>query len=489
MLQTKRREGMYIYNRGAMLILGIYVVFIVFLILLLFVFIAYKSKSSEKNQFFKKLNGIIVPLAFIIVTGITITELIAIKADRTERKNIHKISQIIAASINPAKIASLKGNLDDLNNSNYHDIRNQLMRIQKVTKSIRWIYMMSKNDSGFFFTVDNVPLDIFGHVEPGQAYYEQPPPELQTVLDSGGSAVVGPYIDEWGTFVSGFAAVKDSSANAVLMILGVDIDAIDWNTILVKARIAPLLITLMAAAIMLIIAYERSKLLRKNSELVDYIHTVTHDLKKPLTGLKTVISLLEKNDDTNTVYGDRMKDLLSVGSSSIAHMQRMLEDLLTVAKIEWGDSNTHIEKTDMKDFIEKLLDLHKIEIEHTNAKVTFDGKGNLNINRNLFEKMFNNLLDNALKYKKEATHPIVNIKFVIENNFATLSVRDNGRGIKESERESIFERFIRGTNAGTTSGTGLGLYICKLSSQKMGGNLTFECHSEGGTEFIWKKPC
>ena len=89
-----------------------------------------------------------------------------------------------------------------------------------------------------------------GHADPGTPYAE-PPPELAPVFRTGDEVVVGPYSDEYGTFVSAFAPVRERFSGRVFGVLGVDVDASDWAASVAEQRLEPLLITLLLALMLI----------------------------------------------------------------------------------------------------------------------------------------------------------------------------------------------------------------------------------------------
>ncbi|MDD5716156.1 MAG: PAS domain S-box protein, partial [Patescibacteria group bacterium] len=97
-----------------------------------------------------------------------------------------------------------------------------------TSRGYRWLYLMTLRGQSVLFTADSVKEDEYGHVDPGVAY-EDHPAELRDVFSSGNAQVVGPYTDEWGTFVSAFIPITDLTSGQVLGVLGVDIDYSIWR--------------------------------------------------------------------------------------------------------------------------------------------------------------------------------------------------------------------------------------------------------------------
>ena len=119
-----------------------------------------------------------------------------------------------------------------------------------ASADVRWLYLMSEKNGAILFTVDGIPLSDSGHAEPG-TLYRNPPLALAPVFRNGRAVVVGPYSDEYGTFVSAFAPVREPFSARVLGVLGVDVDASAWAATVAEQRLEPLLITLLLALVLI----------------------------------------------------------------------------------------------------------------------------------------------------------------------------------------------------------------------------------------------
>src|SRR5450756_2347113 len=148
----------------------------------------------------------------------------------------------------------------DMGTADYERLREQLTLMEGVSKDIRWFYLMALRAGDIVFTVDGIPLDDPGHVEPGTVY-EKPPRGLFEVFTSGGDTTVGPYTDEYGTFVSAFVPIRDPVDRRVVGALRLDITATQWVHSLALARAAPILVTLLLCLIV-ITAYVLQERLR-----------------------------------------------------------------------------------------------------------------------------------------------------------------------------------------------------------------------------------
>ncbi|MCX7918182.1 MAG: PAS domain S-box protein, partial [bacterium] len=181
-----------------------------------------------------------IVLLIILTSGWFLVDRVGKNAESREREHILNQAKIAAAAINPERFANLSGTLADLKNPDYIRLREQLILMNQSNPQLRWLYTMRLQNGKIPFIVDSIPEGEYGHVDSGQANYEQPPPELYTVFTTGLALTAGPYTDEWGSFVSGFAAIRDLKTQKVIGVLGIDIDAKDWYTMIATRRLAPI---------------------------------------------------------------------------------------------------------------------------------------------------------------------------------------------------------------------------------------------------------
>ena len=129
----------------------------------------------------------------------------------------------------------------------------------------------------------------------------------------------------------------------------------------------------------------------------------------------------------------------------------------------------------------KLIRRNNIELQYDIAAGIF-----INGNKLLLERALQNLIDNAYKYGKENGHIFVRLKK--NENIISLSVKDDGNGIAEDDRELVFDRFFRSDKSrsrenGAVSGNGLGLSMVKKIAEMHGGSIKLECPKDGGCVF------
>jgi PAS domain S-box-containing protein len=191
-------------------------------------------------------------LAFVVVLagGWFVTERAGDREESAARSRLLERTGLVAGAIDSQRVESLSASPADLRTAAYRHLRDQLTQMDDAGSDIRWFYLMALKDDRIVFTVDGIPLDDPGHAEPGVAY-EEPPDGLASTFRAGRDLVVGPYADEYGTFISGFVPIRDPDDGSVVGVLGLDVDAADWATVIARHRLAPILVTLLLALIII----------------------------------------------------------------------------------------------------------------------------------------------------------------------------------------------------------------------------------------------
>lgn len=222
------------------------------------------------------------------------------------------------------------------------------------------------------------------------------------------------------------------------------------------------------------------RLEEKNREVLEFTNMVNHDLKKPLAALKMTLSVF--GDQMRDMMDDDARESMDTAYQSIDYMQSMLEDLLACARLESGKDMLRMEEVDVGEVLNEVLSQLRSEIDRKHITVqreSIDGKG-LRADRKSVTKIFMNLIGNAINYIGDGPGRTIRVERSPEGVF---TVSDNGIGIPEDARDEVMEKFRRGTNALSITGTGLGLPIVKTAVEAHGGKLWFDSKEGAGTAF------
>lgn len=209
-----------------------------------------------------------------------------------------------------------------------------------------------------------------------------------------------------------------------------------------------------------------------------FVSMASHEFRTPLTAVLTSATLIEKYPDTS--QQDKRQRHLDRIRASVNHLNDILEEFLSLGRLEEGRIEAHPAQVTLADLINEAID----DVRGTfKAGQTVDTDLNCPtpvwLDPSLLRKILVNLLSNALKYS--GPEQSVSVRSVCEDNQLTLSVEDQGIGISVDDQEHLFERFFRAKNANNMPGTGLGLHIVTKYAELMGGTVSLTSTLGEGT--------
>ncbi len=204
---------------------------------------------------------------------------------------------------------------------------------------------------------------------------------------------------------------------------------------------------------------------------INLITNVSHDLKTPLTSIISYVDLLSKEEDLS----DSAQDYIKILSDKSNRLKQIVADLFDLAKSTSGNIHLDLETLDMKKLIEQTLGDMEDEIEKSQLQIrTSIPKEPLNVlsDGNKLYRVFQNVLDNALKYSLKGTRIFIDLKEADGRAIATIK---NIAGYEMNfNSEDILQRFNRGDESRTTEGSGLGLSIAESFTHISGGSFCVE---------------
>jgi len=217
-----------------------------------------------------------------------------------------------------------------------------------------------------------------------------------------------------------------------------------------------------------------------------FVSLASHEFKTPLTVVLSSSHLAERYDGPETAE-KRLTHLRRIRSNA-GNLRRLLDDFLSVEKLETGLVRNEPVATDLVKLVEEAVqDMAETCKELQRMEISVEGKARpVAVDRHMLRNILNNLLSNAIKYSPERT--AIRLGLVFLHDAVLLSVADNGIGIPADEQERLFERFFRASNTSGISGTGLGLSIVKKYVDLMGGEIRLESRQGLGSTFFIQLP-
>jgi two-component system sensor kinase FixL len=219
-------------------------------------------------------------------------------------------------------------------------------------------------------------------------------------------------------------------------------------------------------------------------ELEAFAFTASHDLQEPLRKIVAFGDRLARR------LGDRLEgeaaDSLARMLDAAKRMQDLIEDLL-----EWSRLSRRapeLETVDLDRLVADTLRDLEVAVERSGGRVDVGPLGSVNGDRGRLRTLMQNLIDNALKYRRRDLAPEVRVSADRDEGTLRLSFRDNGIGFDPKYRERIFEIFERLHSRREYEGTGIGLALCRKIAEQHGGSISASSAPGAGSTFVVTLP-
>jgi len=225
-------------------------------------------------------------------------------------------------------------------------------------------------------------------------------------------------------------------------------------------------------------------------EDVGDISTAVHQLRAPLTSIKWVLGMLQK--DNSGSMSEEHKELVGKALENVEYMSSLISDILRTYQIEDGKLLLDLKKENIENIIEKEIKELEVLAKSKDIKIIFNKLGEqcplVSIDSGKIALVINNLLSNAIRYSN--IERMIEIETEVEDFELKISFTDFGIGIPDEQQESIFSKFFRADNAikSQSDGTGLGLFISKNIIKAHGGDIWFDSHKDKGSTFYFTIP-
>ncbi|HEX9649051.1 MAG TPA: PAS domain-containing sensor histidine kinase [Cyclobacteriaceae bacterium] len=231
-----------------------------------------------------------------------------------------------------------------------------------------------------------------------------------------------------------------------------------------------------------LVALEKEKEL--NEMKSRFVSLASHEFRTPLSTILSSASLIGKYDKEE-MNEKRIKHINRI-KDNVSEMTGILNDFLSLDKLEAGQVESRHEKIELISFIKEIIaELKTITRRGQIITNSFNVRTyELFIDKSFLKNILNNLISNAIKYSPEGDP--IEVSVVTSKSSVTIEVKDYGIGIPEEDQIHLFKRFFRAHNSIHIQGTGLGLNLVKRYIDLLGGSISFKSEVGKGSTFMIK---
>jgi len=230
----------------------------------------------------------------------------------------------------------------------------------------------------------------------------------------------------------------------------------------------------------------REKKIRK--ETVDFINTMAHDLKTPISNISFALTLLNREQENN---GSAKNQFVSIIETETARLKDRARKILGMASVDAVlDDQTDEAEINVHELIDHAIDSFNMKLQETHGRI----EKHLDASRSIVKgsqlqlsSAIMNIIDNAIIYSQGGT--MIKVRTRNDGNGISIEIEDNGPGIPSNEQEFVFKKAyrVRGANK-LLEGFGLGLYLARTSVEKNGGKLSLSSDGVSGSCFVIQLP-
>lgn len=221
-----------------------------------------------------------------------------------------------------------------------------------------------------------------------------------------------------------------------------------------------------------------------------FLSNISHELRTPLNHILGFTSLVLEDEDISETY----KEYLGIVKRSGNNLLRIIEDIVTISKIEAGHHTLNESNINLKQLLYKIYTKYQSEIIRAKMKIKLIFEDHVKLqdvnivaDEMKISQIVENLISNAIKYTEIG---YINIQTQLEGEIVKIKISDTGKGIEKEHLPYIFESFrqMETSDRKIYNGTGIGLTICKSLSKIMGGNIEVESEIGVGSIFTFSFP-
>jgi PAS domain S-box-containing protein len=235
--------------------------------------------------------------------------------------------------------------------------------------------------------------------------------------------------------------------------------------------------------------YELNQALGKERQLNEiksrFVSMASHEFRTPLSTVLSSATLIDKY--TGTEEQEKRSRHVEKIKNSVKHLNALLEDFLSLGKLEEGKIGIHYHEFSLEELIKDTLEEMNPTLKSGQQFIYKNSCQNLIISdKNLIRNILFNLVSNAIKFSEINSSILIRSKS--KEGLTYVCVKDEGVGISDEDKEHLFSSFFRGKNVINIEGTGLGLHIVKRYVDLLGGSIHLESELDKGTTVSFSIP-
>lgn len=226
---------------------------------------------------------------------------------------------------------------------------------------------------------------------------------------------------------------------------------------------------------------KNEELKKINTELDNFVYSVSHDLRSPLLAIKGLINLIFQTSSLDK----NVETYLKLAEDSVLRLDSTIQEILEYSRNARLD--LELKEVDLAQLVEPIFaDLKFSAPEGIELQMEIDGNSRIITDETRISVLLKNIIGNAVKYRRNIPEAFVKVLVSQSEASTIIRVEDNGQGIPQKNLDKVFDMFFRGTSE--SIGTGLGLYLCKEIVDKFGGKISVTSEWNQGSTFIIEHP-
>jgi signal transduction histidine kinase len=224
--------------------------------------------------------------------------------------------------------------------------------------------------------------------------------------------------------------------------------------------------------------------------LDEFLSIASHELRTPLTAIKGNTSII-KQYFWEQIPGGELRGMIEDIDLASNHMLNLINNIMDTLRLEHGLINFKLQKSDIKAIVKEAVSKYQSANTNRELQIIFNepvvSLNPVMVDPDWAKKLVGYIMDNAMKYTSRGA---INVSFFPEADVVRIAISDTGRGIATNSQKSLFKKFAQSSEdiltRDTVQGTGLGLYLSKLVSTQMHGDIKLVSseHGRGSTFFI-----